>query len=375
MSRMNKFLKLNLQFFAADTGMSFQTKEGVQLTASEFLEYKKLQKEQEIKTNRPFVGNGSDGTKTAGQIFVESQAYKNFLSNGQNTSDNVAIPAFPTKALLTSIGADGGLMRPNQIIGAGQPPMNLRNLLAVSPTTNNAVEYIRETGFVNSSAVAPEGTLKPQSDITFESVTALVRTIAHWLPATRQVIADVPAMRNHIDMRLMYGLSVTEEAQILYGDGTGENIEGIMVNGAVQTYTPLAEDTKIDTLRKAMTRTYLSGFPPTGIVLNPIDWQDIELSKGTDGHYIFMSVNNGAETRLFRVPVALSTSMVEGSFLTGAFGLGAQLFDREAANIRISEHHADYFARNMLAILCEERIALTIPRPEAFVKGTFEPVV
>ena len=372
---MNKFLKLNLQFFAADTGISFQTKEGVQLTASEFLEYKKLQKEQETKNNRPFVGNGAGRTKTAGEIFVESQAYKNFLSNGQNSSDNVAIPAFPTKALVTSLDINGGLMGPNQIIGAGQPPMNLRSLLAVSPTTNNAVEYIRETGFVNSSAVAPEGTLKAQSDITFESVTALVRTIAHWLPATRQVIADVPAMRNHIDMRLMYGLSVTEEAQILYGDGTGENIEGIMVNGDVQTYTPLAEDTKIDTLRKAMTRTYLSGFPPTGVVLNPIDWQDIELSKGADGHYIFMSVNNGAETRMFRIPVALSTSMVEGSFLCGAFGLGAQLFDREAANIRISEHHADYFARNMLAILCEERIALTIPRPEAFVKGTFEPVV
>jgi HK97 family phage major capsid protein len=59
----------------------------------------------------------------------------------------------------------------------------------------------------------------------------------------------------------------------------------------------------------------------------------------------------------------------------GAFGLGAQLWDREQANIRVSEHHADYFARNMLAILAEERLAITTYRPESFVKGVFTAAV
>lgn len=373
---MNKFLKLNLQFFAADTGMSFQTKEGVQLTATEFLEYKKLQKEQETKNNRPFVGNGTGGTKTAGQIFVQSEAYKSFLSNGQNSSDNVAIPAF-TKAIVTSRDVNGALMGEGRIIGQGQQPMRLRDLLAVATTQNNAIDYIKEVGFLNSSAIAPETTLKPQSDISFEAVTSLVRTIAHWIPASRQSIADIPSLQNHIDNRLLYGLAITEEAQILYGDGTGDNLEGLMVNPNIQTYSPLVDDTKLETIRKAMTRTLLAGYPSTGIVLHPNDWEDIELLKGNDGHYVFSTISTGAETRLFRVPVVLSTSILEGEFLTGAFGLGAQLFDREAANVRISEHHADYFARNMLAILCEERLALATYRPEAFVKGVFEaaPVV
>jgi HK97 family phage major capsid protein len=67
--------------------------------------------------------------------------------------------------------------------------------------------------------------------------------------------------------------------------------------------------------------------------------------------------------------------MHEGEFLTGAFGLGAQIWDREQANVRISEHHADYFTKNMLAILAEERIALTVYRPESFVKGVFTAAV
>ncbi|MBT2738116.1 phage major capsid protein [Bacillus sp. ISL-7] len=365
-------LPLNLQLFAGEGagGLSFQFQDGVNMTPEQYIEYKKMQKEAEIRGNRPVFGGGSTGvTKTAGQIFVTSEAYQNFIKNGQNHSDNVEIPSF-RKELVTSTGTNG-LMGANRIIGLGEAPMNMRSLLAVAPTTNNAVDYIREVGFTNASAVAPEGTLKAESSITFESETALVRTLAHWLPVTRQVVADIPQMQNHIDLRLMYGLSVTEESQILYGSGIGDNLEGLMVVANTQTYTAPAGETKTDAIRRALTRTYISGFPPTGVVLNPLDWEDIELLKGTDGHYIFLNVNTGNETRLFRVPVVLSTSMVEGSFLAGAFGLGAQLFDRERVNVRISEHHADYFTRNQLAVLCEERIALAIYRPEAFVKGTF----
>lgn len=377
MNTFKSLLKLDIQFFSADNSMSFTTQDGTQLTPAEWKGFQQYKKEAETKANRPYIGSGvhggAGGAKTAGEIFVKSNAYKNFIANGQKASDNVSIPAFPTKALVTSTGADGALLSSVPIIGAGQPPMTLRNLLAVQSTTNNAVDYTRETGFTNAAAIAPEGTLKAESALTFESITALVKVIAHWLPVTRQVIADIPSMQAHIDMRLMYGLSVAEESQILYGSGVGDNLEGLMVADGVQEYTPLAEDTYIDTIRKAMSRTYISGFPPTGVVLNPLDWETIELSKGTDGHYIFASVNDGGETRLFRVPVVLSTSMAQGSFLVGAFGLGAQLFDREQANVRISEHHADYFTRNMLAVLCEERLALALYRPEAFVRGTFEP--
>ena len=243
-------------------------------------------------------------------------------------------------------------------------------------TSSNAIEYIVETGFTNAAAIAAEKSLKAQSNIAFDIESATVKTIAHWIPATRQIINDAPMLRNYIDGRLTYGLAYVEETQILYGDGTGDNILGIMTNPNIQDAGGvIGGDSRVDHLRRSLTKTLLAGYPATGIVLHPSDWEDIELLKGTDGHYIWVSVVSGGETRLWRVPVVQSTGMTEGEFLVGAFGLAGQLWDRESANVRVSEHHADYFARNMLAILAEERLALSIYRPEAFVSGVFTAAV
>jgi HK97 family phage major capsid protein len=63
--------------------------------------------------------------------------------------------------------------------------------------------------------------------------------------------------------------------------------------------------------------------------------------------------------------------MTEGVALVGAFGTGAQLYDREEASIRISEQHSDFFVRNAIVVLAEQRLALAVKRPEAFVKVAF----
>lgn len=333
-------------------------------------------KQLETKMNRPNFGGG-EKRKTAGQMLVESDSYKN-ISQGEYKA-SASLQSFFRKDL-DSIDVNGGILAGTQrldgILTPPQEDLRIRDLLNVQNTTSNAIEYIVETGFTNASAIAPEKSLKAQSDLTFDIESATVKTLAHWVPATRQIINDAPMLRNYVDGRLTYGLKLTEEAQVLYGDGLGDNMQGIMTNPNVQDLGGIVgADTRIDHIRRAFTKTLLAGYPATGIVLNPLDWEDIELSKGTDGHYIWVSVVSGGEPRLWRVPVVESTAMAEGEFLAGAFGLAGQLWDREQANVRISEHHADYFARNMLAILAEERIALTVYRPEAFVIGAFTPAV
>ena len=335
-------------------------------------------KEIETKFNRPNLG-GSDEIKTAGQMLVESDSYKNM---GTTLNASISLKGFTPQGQkdLSTITASGGIFVNPQVIGGVFSPadkdLKIRDLLRVQRTTSNAIEYIVETGFTNAAAIAPEKSLKPQSDITFDVESATVKTLAHWIPATRQIIADAGQLRNYVDNRLMYGLALTEETQILYGDGIGDNMQGIMTNPNIQNAGGvITDDSLVDHIRRSITRTLLAGYPATGIVLHPNDWQDIELLKGSDGHYIWVSVTQGGESRLWRVPVVQSTGLTEGEFLVGAFGLGAQLWDREQANIRVSEHHADYFARNMLAILAEERLAITTYRPESFVKGVFTAAV
>jgi HK97 family phage major capsid protein len=132
-------------------------------------------------------------------------------------------------------------------------------------------------------------------------------------------------------------------------------------------------DTKLDAIRRAITLSMLAHFPPTGVVIHPTDWEAIETVKGTDGHYIWAAVPGGGVTPMvWRVPVVLSTAIESGDALIGAFALGVTIWDREESNIRISESHDDYFVRNMVAILAEERLAMTLNRPESFVALDFD---
>jgi HK97 family phage major capsid protein len=117
----------------------------------------------------------------------------------------------------------------------------------------------------------------------------------------------------------------------------------------------------------------LAYYEPSGVVVHPSDWEKLELAKDAQGQYLIaLSVAMGGEPKVWRMPVVDTPAIAQGTCLTGAFGTGAQLYDREQANIRISEQHSDFFIRNAIVILAEQRLALAVKRPEAFVKVTFD---
>src|SRR5690606_16006781 len=179
-----------------------------------------------------------------------------------------------------------------------------------------------------------------------------------------------------IDQRLIYGLAYYEENQLLNGDGTGQNLHGILpqatafaVPAGTVTPTPM---TAIDTLRIAMLQAALAEYPATGHVLNPIDWAGIELTKDSEGRYIIGNPQGTAQPTMWGLPVVSTQAMTAGSFLTGAFKLGAQIFDRWDARVEVGYVNDD-FIRNLVTILAEERLALAVYRPEAFVTGSINP--
>lgn len=330
----------------------------------------------EAKSQRPGLGGG-EARKSIGAQFVESEAYKSYVSDGLKGRS----APLQTKALISgaSLGnVPGYLYQPDRVAEIVVGPDRLqrvRDLFSVNRTTSGAIEFIRETGFTNAAAAVPEGSQKPESGITFELVTTSVKTIAHFLPATRQILSDAPALQDYIDNRLLIGLKLVEDEQLLYGDGTGANLSGVATDPDIQSYawsSGQAGDTKVDAVRRALTRVRVAEYPATGVILHPNDWEEIELLKGSDQHYIWVSVADGGVTRLWRVPVVETTAINPGEALTGAFDLGAAIWDREDAAVRISDSHADFFIRNQYAILAEERIALTIYRPEAFVLINFD---
>jgi HK97 family phage major capsid protein len=340
--------------------------------------------------------------KSIGQLFTESAEFKSL--NGGKNGANMAAPWQVAASLTTynvkdvysalpsgTPGSFGTIQRDPMVL----PPTRtkrVRDLFPVRRTSAAVIEYFRQLGFttlqaghgVNSASSVAERSggafgVKPQSSFAFVGEQAPVRTLAHWEAAHRNVLADEPQLRSIIDNELMYGLRLLEDSQILNGDGTGENLLGVLQTPNIQEYawsdgaTSPVPDTKADALRRAATLSFLAYYEPSGIVLHPNDWEDIELTKDSNGQYLIaVSVAMGGEPKVWRMPVVDTPAIAEGTALVGAFGTGAQLYDREEASIRISEQHSDFFVRNAIVILAEQRLALAVKRPEAFVKVDFD---
>ena len=357
--------------------VTVETKEALEGLSTKFNDLQKQYDELEAKLQREDFGEVKE-IKSIGEIFVESEAYKSMVEKGASNSDKVEM-----KDLSSGIGSAGTLVQAQRagLVGGIETPLRIRDLFGSSNTTSNAIEYVRETGYTNNAGTFGEFTSdgeeqKPQSDLEFTLETVTVKNIGHWLPATRQIIDDAAQLQGYVNSRLIYGLKLEEDAQLLYGDGLTTNIKGVVTEAVAFDDTVLkAGDTKIDIIRRAITQAVLAGYPVDGIVLHPRDWEDIELAKGSNGHYIWVSVQDGGTTKLWKVNVVDTVAMTEGEFLVGAFKMGGTVWDRQQASIRVSESHAEYFTKNMLAILAEERVALTIYRPESFVHGEFPAVL
>lgn len=325
-----------------------------------------------------------DEKKSLGQRFVESDEFKS-MSNGRNGYTMHA--PYQVKDIFTALptGTPGDFGSPVRegIVERAKRVMRVRDLFPVQQTNTNMIEYFRVSGFTNNASTVAERsgspavfTAKPQSSMTVVGVQAPVRTIAHYEVAHRNVLDDEPTLRGIIDNELLYGLRLVEDDQILNGDGTGSNLTGIRETSGIQTQAwsdGVTGDTRIDAIRRGITKSLLAYYEPTGIIVHPNDMEDLELTKdGEDRHLMVMSVSMGAEARLWRLPMVATPAITEGFALVGAFGIGATLYDRMEGNIRVAEQHSDFFIRNAVAILAEERLALAVKRPESFVEVEFD---
>lgn len=267
----------------------------------------------------------------------------------------------------------------------------VRDLFPTDSTVASTIDYIRRTGFVNNARVVAERTaadgsaatggptdvfgLKPPSNLSYTAEQASVKVIAHTIDVSKTVLDDEPRLQATINGEMLYGLRLTEDAELLWGDGSNNHLMGLMNTEDIQLYnaaTGPAGDYYSDSVRRALTLVMLAYYESTGVVLHPFDWEAMELEKDLYGRYILVtSVAVGAQKQVWQNPVVATPAMSHGQFLVGAFGLGAKLWDREQANIAISTETRDLFDRNAIAIRAEERLALEVSRPEAFVKGTF----
>ncbi len=317
-----------------------------------------------------------------GEDFVKSDAFT-AMSEGRQGTARVEFNDDRLKtAIINATGQNQPLVPSQRLPGIVAGPdrmLTVRDLLPVGTTSSNLVEFAKENVFTNNagpqvggSPEAYENVTKPESGITFTLANEAVRTLAHWIPVSKQVMDDSPMLQSYVDGRLMYGLKLKEETQLLNGTGSNGELNGLITQATSYSVRSPNLTNEIDIIRDAMRQAYASEYAPTAIVLNHNDWYDIDTRKvgAADDRYVVGNPRAFTTPMLWGLPVVVTSSITAGTFLVGAFAYGAQIWDRQQATVEISRENSDNFVKNMLTVLAEERIALTVYRTGAFITGS-----
>jgi len=307
-----------------------------------------------------------------GQLFTKCEAYKAF-AGGHAQKARAELKNTVTNA----VGNTYSDRRPG-IVGGAFRNLTLEALLASLPTSSNAVDYVRENVFTNAAAETAEGSLKPESSITTTPVSEPVATVAHWIKISRQLANDNAALAAYINTRMVYGVNLRVENQIINGNGTAPNMSGFTKAGnfTAHGYTAAALGagaTRLDLIRRIIGDCWAADFPADAIVLNPTDWAAIELLKDSQGRYLIGDPKQEGTPRLWGLPVAVSNAITADNVLVASLAMAATFYNREGVVVELSDSDGDNFQRNLVTIRAERRCMLAVERPAAVRYGDLTP--
>lgn len=327
---------------------------------------------------------------TPGHLFIASEQYKNWLGQRQGMSGQVDVKsvkggrvelrgaeaeAFEKKvydaATLSDLGDDALIMPYSDadLVRYAEPERRtLRSLMPSVPVTTDSVRYVKHTATDRAAANVQRGGLKPYLTVTFAPEVMPIETIAVLSKVTEQDIDDAPRLVAIINDEMQLDVEVEEERQLAWGTGTNE-ISGIFDQAPTEFNRAVGGDTLIDTIRRMRTDLVLARVMPDGVAAHPLDWEEIELEKGSDSRYVWAVIQTLQGARIWSMPVVETAGMENP--LTGEIRLvvadwkrAVTLYDRHDVRLAVGFVDDD-FARNLRTLRAEERLALAVKRPYA----------
>lgn len=343
--------------------------------------------------------------KSLGRTIVESSEFKAAMApfkaadgslrvpeKSHFSTDPIAVKSFiRTKSLFTGASdtSGGAFVVADQsgiIEMLGRRDFRLRDLVSVRTTASDVVEYVEQTSHTNNAAEVAEATssaaptqdgstgplvqnagggYKPEGAWAFARRSAAVKTIAEWVPATKRALADAGQIEGLINDELRKDIEEREDAQILNGNGSGENLTGILNWSGIQSQAFSSD--LFQSVRKGITKAKTIGrVNPNGIVMSPADVEQVDLAQDANDRYYGLGPFAMGPRTLWGLPIVESEAIADGTALLGDFSK-AVLWDRQQTTVTMTDSHADFFIRNLVAILAEERVAFAVTRPKAFV--------
>lgn len=329
---------------------------------------------------------GRAALKSIGEQFVQSDGYKNLVKSGLKggtwSTGQIEIKTTLSEGTVGSPGpGNAPVAIPTLLPGVVDirfQPLVVADLFPQGTTETPLIRYLVETTATNAAASTSEAAAYPESALAFDKVDEPLKKIATFLPITDEMLEDWQQAQSYINARLRLFIGLTEQAELLSGSGTDPHLKGLLNRSGLATAIPQAgqsgpplipaSDNAMDAIYRQITQIRITSFlEPDGIVIDPVGWEDILLSKNTQGFYYangpFADATN---PMLWGKRVVATPAMPATTALVGAFQQGAQIFRKGGITVEASNSHNDFFQKGIVAIRAEERVALAVYRPGAF---------
>ena len=306
------------------------------------------------------------------------------MANGQ--SKNAAVQLDGGLSLLTKntivgdtagTSEDGYAVQPQRDPRLANDPRRVLSLLDYLPSlrvTSNVFEFNKLSGYTaNAGYQTNEGELKPEASIPTDLVQANVATIANWVPASEQVLADVPALQAQVSSLLAYGVRAKLERELILGAGGVGQIGGLTDSGNYTAYTGAASgDSLADAVAKIEATMLAAGWRPNLIVVHPNDWRDARRERADSGAgvYVAGSWRDPAPPSVWGIPLITNPAVTAGNILMMDTTQVAVL-NRQDVTVELGRIN-DQFTRNLVTIRAELRAGLAVFAPGAVMLGDYE---
>ena len=320
--------------------------------------------------------------KTAGDMVVDTDHFKAFRDGSAQKArvelSEIADKKEATNPMLTPTGGVVQAYRRPGVLPGAFRPLTIEGLFPTIPVETNSFEYVQEkdAGFQNGAAFVAEGAQKPFGSTDFEVKTGTIKTIAHLARVSKQLMEDAPALVAYINQRLLYGVDLVVEDQLVTGNGSGQNLSGIFHTGNFTDHgiTQLKQlpknPTQLDLILIAKSKVEQAFFRPNVILLNPVDWTNMMMEKNASGDYYLGHPASVAPKTLWGLPVWTTPAIAAGKFLVGDFNQAATLWTRQGMTVEMFEQDSDNVQKNLVTIRAERRLGFGVERVKAMCGGT-----
>lgn len=286
---------------------------------------------------------------------------------------NLVTPLFKAAAPMTIPSSIGGALTEfdRNLVLQPRRELMIADLFGSETISGNALTFYVESSTIEGGvSTVAEGAEKPLTsfgDPTAKTV-SLQKIAAHYKESD-ELIDDAPWLASSINERGVYlHRKYVEDYLVTTLSGTS----GLGTSS----------DATADGIFKAMmTVQGNSPFAADAIVINPADYQKLRLAKDNNGQYygggfFYGEYAQGGieeQPRLWGLRTVVSSAVSAGTCFVGAFRLGASVIRKGGMAVNIANQNEDDFIKNMITIVIEERLALAVRYPGAFVKitGTF----